>query len=283
MAQTSCLLCGAAALKPFFGENGHNIDRCDRCGFLFVNPRPRLDEVMDYYARDYFAGTNAVEWETVNRHDFSSVLARLHELGYNAGRLLDVGCAYGAFLSQAREQGFEVMGVELSQAAAEAARSRKKLNVTTGTIADLACPAGFFDVITSFHVLEHLENPVEMLIHAGALLKSGGMLVVQVPNLTLKLARFRVIQILGAQKSDNFGFEAPTHLNFFVPATLKMLIEKSGFRVIELRNAYPYRYPTRRLFDTRLLVQYHVAGLVDLLTCHKLLVGSAMEVYALKG
>jgi len=143
-----------------------------------------------------------------------------------AGRLLDVGCGKGGFLRGARDRGWRCFGVEISFQASNDAR-RMGLDVATGRFEDVDYPDSFFDVITMYHVLEHLHDPRQALSKAYQLLKSEGLLVVAVPNFDSLQAR------LFGQRW--YHLDAPRHLYHFTPRTLKMLLHQIGFKVLETR------------------------------------------------
>jgi 2-polyprenyl-3-methyl-5-hydroxy-6-metoxy-1,4-benzoquinol methylase len=156
---------------------------------------------------------------------------RVQRLGRHAaaGRLLDVGSALGSFLAAAAQAGFEAEGVEPDPGTSEQARARG-LRVHTGTLealaarraedgADAPAPPGY-DVVTMFHVLEHLDSPRAALTAARALLRPGGILVVETPtveNPWFRLAPSRWRQLI------------PDHYFFFSRETLERLLRETGF------------------------------------------------------
>jgi len=97
------------------------------------------------------------------------------------GRLLDVGCASGRFIRQMSEIGWRVTGIELDREAAAKAR-RVSTDVFVGDPVDADFAPGAFDVITSFHVIEHLPRPLETLRRMLTWLAQGGLIIVEVPN-----------------------------------------------------------------------------------------------------
>ena len=101
------------------------------------------------------------------------------------------------------------------------------LDVATGRFEDVDYPDSFFDVITMYHVLEHLYDPREALSKAYQLLRSEGLLVVAVPNFDSLQARLF--------RQRWYHLDAPRHLYHFTPRTLKMLLHKAGFKVLETR------------------------------------------------
>jgi 2-polyprenyl-3-methyl-5-hydroxy-6-metoxy-1,4-benzoquinol methylase len=148
-------------------------------------------------------------------------LARLRR-HIGGGSLLDVGSATGSFLDVARGA-FEVVGVEPDPATSEQARAGGHA-VTTGTLDDLVAPAGGFDAITMFHVVEHLDSPRRALERTREFLRPGGIVLIETPTvdcLWFKLAPRRWRQLI------------PDHYYFFERATLERLLRDRGFEPVD--------------------------------------------------
>ena len=229
MEQAPCNLCGSLKTRLLFrasdlrfeNEGLFNLVQCQQCGLVYLNPRPTKAEIARYYRHYHDGFTNDAWWQRRQ-------LERLREVERRreVGRLLDVGCGKGEFLRVARGKGWRCFGVEISPQASNDAR-RMGLDVATGAFEDVGYPDRFLDVITMYHVLEHLHDPREALGKAYQLLKSGGLLVVAVPNfdsLQAKIFRQRW-----------YHLDAPRHLYHFTPRTLKMLLHEAGFKVLEAR------------------------------------------------
>jgi SAM-dependent methyltransferase len=141
------------------------------------------------------------------------------------GRLLEIGCATGAFLNGMKKQeGWEVAGVEISDQAAAIARQWYHLDVWTGALEQIDFPENSFDVVTLWDVLEHLPDPIGQLHRVKHLLKSGGYLIVRVPNSASLTAK-----IFGKYWA---GWDAPRHLFVFTPDTLRKMLHSAGYELI---------------------------------------------------
>jgi 2-polyprenyl-3-methyl-5-hydroxy-6-metoxy-1,4-benzoquinol methylase len=139
----------------------------------------------------------------------------------DGGRLLDIGFGNGGFLKIAGEMGWNAEGIDFDPKAVEVARARG-LNVRCASAADLSEHAGQYDVITISHVIEHVYDPPGLLEDLYRLLKPGGSLWLDTPNLSS----------LGAQR---FGrnwqaLDPPRHLTLFTPNSLRGCLEKAGFK-----------------------------------------------------
>jgi SAM-dependent methyltransferase len=255
---TACCICngdvsrislegqGHALDKSSFGSSRTNLSvgnlvRCQLCGFGFSEVRPDEDKLGDLY-RDL--DTETYEAETIGR----SITARRHlkilqRHRKPPGQLLDVGCASGKFLREAISAGWEAFGVEPSRAlfalAEESLGGRATLLQSTLQRADFA--AGSFDAIAMWDVLEHVPDPLAFLALAGSLLRAGGYLVLNVPNLDSLQAR-----LLGR----SWPLVLPEHLNYFNKSSLRLAAEKVGLQLVRLGSrpaAFSLRYIAFRL------------------------------------
>lgn len=142
-----------------------------------------------------------------------------------AQRALDLGCGDGALLARLAGLGWDVWGIEPDPNAAAAAERAVGLpgRIMRGPAEDASYPTGFFDLITLTHSLEHLDDPVLVLSRARRWLQPGGLLRVQVPNIAGIEAR-----LFGRLWH---GLDVPRHRHHFSPATLALLLHRSGFLV----------------------------------------------------
>ncbi len=239
-----CGLCGGEAWVPYLTRGDLNLFlagqfqlvRCQTCGLVYLNPRPPVAQLGELYRDDYDQYTVAVS-------AVPSRLARLdREYGLRKrcravlrfvprGRLLDVGCATGDFLwAMRRYPGWQVSGVELNDSAARYAREQLQLDVRTGTLAAAGFAAGSFDAVTLWDVIEHVPDPAATLAEVARLLRPGGLLVINTPNLDSLDAR-----LFGAYW---IGYELPRHLYVFSRRTLQAFTTQAGFTTVDFRNLY---------------------------------------------
>jgi 2-polyprenyl-3-methyl-5-hydroxy-6-metoxy-1,4-benzoquinol methylase len=222
---------------------------CEDCGFAF---RPDLDDAAleELYADgDYeeLRGEHYLASLKARRRDAQ---VRLRYVGRWArgGRLLDVGAAGGAFVAEAELAGFDASGIEPVPSFARAAREQLGCDVRSASIEDAELPDGGYEVVTLWHVLEHLRNPVDRLWRLADALSGMGILAVEVPN-----AASAVALHMGAAWTS---LEPTVHVNQFTPHSLRLALRRAGFEVLDLRTTAitPYlTLPTR--LDPR-----HLAG-----------------------
>ncbi len=138
----------------------------------------------------------------------------------STGKILDVGCGAGFFLEQAKKRGWEVHGTEYSEAAINVCEE-KGINMKHGQLVASRFGETKFDVITSFEVIEHINNPNEDLSHIQKLLKSGGLFYCTTPNFNSAQRYY-----LG-QDYNVIGY--PEHLTYYTKKSLNRLVKSHGF------------------------------------------------------
>jgi SAM-dependent methyltransferase len=203
------------------------LSRCGGCGLVSVDPLPDPAVALATYDASYFRSDAGYRdyagEEAIFRREFRRRLARMAAAGCR-GRLVDVGCATGAFLVEAAARGYEVTGVEPVPEVAARARDRTGRPVHVGPVdgaGGAALPDASFDVVTAFDVLEHLVDPVAVLRRARGWLVPGGRVVVTVPDFGSLWARMR---------GRRWEMVVPReHLHYFTRETLARALAAAGF------------------------------------------------------
>ena len=246
--------------------------RCRDCGFLYQRPRVRNEHLAGCYPDQYprhqepsprvplkgsatriravrcalARGLGYARFRDDSIGFFTRLRARtlLRRLRWScppwvgAGRYLDVGCGSGAGLGVARALGWQVTGIEVDESAAQKAR-RFTDELHVGDVLEAPFAAARFDVITAFHVLEHVVDPIAVVRRMVDWLAPGGLLVVEVPN-----AGGLGAALFGRAWS---GLELPRHLSHFTPETLERTVRTAGGRVIWCWHQAKPRYYLRSL------------------------------------
>lgn len=235
-----CNLCGEDDAQLLFegwdrlhGQPGRfRLVRCRQCGLIYLNPRPVASQIGRYYPEDYpsyqglrQSGQNRLaQWAL--RYGMGKRLRAVAAF-QPRGRLLDVGCADGAFLAYAREQGWEAHGVELNPVVAAFCRETLNLPVLAGDLLEAGYPTGYFDVVTLWSVLEHLHDPMAALREIHRIVRPGGLVVLAVPNTNSLDAR-----IFGPAWA---GCDMPRHLYILPDRVLQRMVSQTGFHILARR------------------------------------------------
>ncbi len=170
-------------------------------------------------------GILAAKFPPFIEHIGRGILYLEHQQGR---RLLDIGCGKGEFLSQMKDLGWQVMGVEPDAEAARIAQEKFQIPVLSGTLLENDIPNNYFDIVTMQHVIEHLHNPIETLNRIFHILKPGGKLVILTPNIN------SLVQVL--MKKSWYPWDPPRHLLLFSPRSLKKVVRQVGFDIKETRT-----------------------------------------------
>lgn len=244
---TACDLCGAD--KPVMVDPAANIVRCRVCGYRFVNPRPTQAAIAESYsASDFYDGWLADE--AGRGKMWTKRLSLFRGLGSNV-RLLDIGAGIGTFLAMARDQlGWIVVGTEVSRTAVQLARNRFQLELLLGEAADLNLPSDSFELVTMWHVLEHVPSPGATLTMCHRLLSPNGRLAIAVPNDNDE--RWLLVSLKARLTgSQRIRYDALTpgrevHLSQFHSRVLTRALRSRGFSIERVTVDDHYSAPSRR-------------------------------------
>jgi 2-polyprenyl-3-methyl-5-hydroxy-6-metoxy-1,4-benzoquinol methylase len=199
-----------------------------RCGLSFVSPRLPDAELMarlqDWAVQDTVdAARLALAFEPATMALYARHVDRLTRALGKPGRLLDVGCATGAFMVAARDKGWAVEGLEVGQASAAFARDHHGLRVTQGSLYDGA-PDAPFDAVALLEVVEHLPAPVAALRKLRSWLRPGGRLFLTTPNFDSLFRRLHGPKWWVVNCEDE-------HIVLFTPSTMQRALQQAGFTV----------------------------------------------------
>ena len=238
MSEPCCSGCGATGnFSILFPLAYGDILRCGLCDLAFLWPRSGdLDQyvqsVMSLLGERY-----SQSWVDFQRQSLVRVRAearqhiRLIRRYKQSGTLLEIGPGIGEFLREARDSGYDVTGIDVTEGnVALITQTYPWLDVTIGTISDLAVKGVTFDIVVMSHVLEHISQPARYLHQLRSVLSEEGILYLVVPNL-----RSNGAMLLRAK----WGGFCPDHLVHFTDATLARLLERNGFKVVATRTQGP--------------------------------------------
>jgi len=233
-----CPLCNSKNLKPkfvckdyFVSHESFELYSCIDCGFVLTQNFPSHDTIGKYYEASEYVSHSDTKQGIVNRmyHAVRKYMLKkklkfvCKQSGKQTGKMLDVGCGTGYFLNAAKQKGWETVGIEKSEHARNLAINRFELTVKSEDHLNTLPPESF-DVITLWHVLEHLENLNEIMDSLHNLLLPDGTAVIAVPNCSS----------YDAQHYQTYwaAYDVPRHLWHFTPQTMKFLANKFNFQII---------------------------------------------------
>jgi SAM-dependent methyltransferase len=266
---TTCFLCAQPAplfavmpidAKTYQPTTHGRIHRCPACALGFVFPRPSPAETNTFYELEayYTQGRSHMPdmrptflakvrghlaWRADHSEPILEVLGR--ELKPDSA-VADVGCGSGTLLRELAKMGHRAIGIERDAAALSRNGELQVIEGTAEQLPDIE-PA---DAVVFSHVLEHLVDPVDALRRAAALLKPGGLLVVEVPNNQALIAR-----------RSGLAWEhldIPRHINFFAEASLKATVQAAGYEVQRSYFAGYCRYFSRSFVATEQRIFDHL-------------------------
>ena len=223
-------LCGLCGNNDFtFLFSGHdyigfspltfNVMKCSKCGLVCVNPYP--ENLVDYYDA-YQKGNLKDDALLFLLPDRVKKIKKLK----NSGKILDIGCGKGEFLFNMSREGWDVYGCDFYPYVCDLAKKKFGLkNIYNDDFLHVNFPEKSFDVITLWHVLEHLARPMETLKKINQLLKDDGVLIIESPDFSSIQSRFF--------KDKWFSLDVPRHLFQFSPKVLGKRIESAKFKIFK--------------------------------------------------
>jgi 2-polyprenyl-3-methyl-5-hydroxy-6-metoxy-1,4-benzoquinol methylase len=208
---------------------------CSSCRCLFLDPMPASREIAEFYPTTYWwkAAQPGIlkKLESIYRrialrdHVAFITKAAGNRMGLS---ILDVGCGSGTLLGLLKRRGFHAKGVDFSAEAAKIAKTENGVEVAVGSLEEAHFPDQSFDVVTLFHVMEHVINPHQVLAEVARVLASNGVVVLQVPN--IESWQFK---IFGAKW---YGLDIPRHVIDYSKNSILKLLNDSGFSPSRIRH-----------------------------------------------
>lgn len=213
--------------KQIFSASGsimgtQQIVRCNKCKLIYVQPRIEGQFITEAYkeSTDELYVSQAKSREKT----FRSYLQLVNKYAPAKGKILDIGAAAGFFLKVARDEGWDICGLELSRWLCDYGNDNFNLNIKNGLLKDIHYPSNHFDVITMWDVLEHMPDPLSELREINRILKPDGILIINYPDIGTALAKI---------SGKKWWFLLSGHLYYFDRNSISKLLKKCGFEVIK--------------------------------------------------
>ena len=239
----NCYLCSGRSLTVLRTKLRHGITRnvleCRDCGLVYL--QPGKEDLRRFYSEDYrdkhspVLGKRLTCREIFEAHlPFQEVrVKRLEPVLKPSFRVMDIGCSTGQFLYAIKDHVREAVGLEINREEARFAHEELGFRIYTEPLADADIPAEHFDLVTLFHVLEHIDDPIALLKTALRYLKPDGYLCLEVPNLEDALLSLHQVR-----EYENFWYREP-HIFYFSTETLSSVLRRSGYHG-EIRSVQRY-------------------------------------------
>jgi SAM-dependent methyltransferase len=218
-------------------DRAYRVVRCSRCGTASVLPRPTEHDLAEFYGASYFTADTGFGYGDYDGASWAAAQAvrawdELQEWAPEVStvpvrRLLDVGAATGEFALRAARDGWDTLACEVGDTARAAAEAKGQRTVASIPDAD-----GPFGVISMYHVVEHLIDPIEALREARRVVDDRGVLVIEVPQWN---SAGRIVR-----RSAWAQLRPPEHITFFTRTSLAWALGETGWQVVSSSTPYPH-------------------------------------------
>jgi 2-polyprenyl-3-methyl-5-hydroxy-6-metoxy-1,4-benzoquinol methylase len=222
------------------------IKKCRQCGLCLVNPLGNFsgeNETQEYFLNEYLPLHLANRENSLAERRAHIAAIRGRFLLPPRPRLLDIGCALGSMLEEAKAAGWDSVGVETSEFAAKYAAENTGCPVYAGTLEKAAFRSESFDVVTLMDVIEHVPEPIALINEIFRVLRPGGVLFIVTPNFSSFF-----VWLYG---SSAYGVWPEHHVVYFQPSTARNLLLKAGFARAIIGTKDFYGDNLRRLLRRR--------------------------------
>ena len=253
-----CELCRSSQLQVIEAQSPpQRVLRCDQCGLVFVHPHPHKKALRQHYDEGYYsAWMNSQRcWR---RRMWTNRLRKI-EHWKSCGKLLDIGCGEGHFLKVAKAKGWEICGTEISQFGSEQASAILGRSIFCGEVWEAGFAAGTFDVVTLWHVLEHVTEPLQVMREANRLLKPDGIVVLAVPNVNNRFMQGAYRLIKGRRPLLYSADDKEVHLYHFSVDTIKALLKLARFRCCSIGPDFGIVGPAKQFVNFAATLLFYLA------------------------
>lgn len=259
----NCPICNNHKFERIMIMNKWSVDECTRCKLGVTHPFPDKESLSTLYDENYFQPK--AQTYDVGSPDFKKKVAQeAHRIRFvkktkKKGHLLDVGCGNGFFLYAAKQKGFTVEGLDISDSNKSLIENNLGVKVSVCSVEKMDYPKSYFDVITMWHSLEHNPDPKLIIQKSLSWLKPDGTLIIEVPNHGCVDAKIH------GEKWPNWAL--PFHLYHFTMDSLLILAASCGLSVVAT-NTYLSEYiketmdkkPALKFFSRMIARQFDGGG-----------------------
>lgn len=252
LESVDCYLCDSNEGRVLLEDPPFIVKKCTSCGLAYVTPRIPESHLHLIYQTEYFKSESASDFGysdyTKDKLGYLKTFekkARIVQQYIRKGRILEVGSAAGFFLHSMKNLGFDVQGVEVSEYVSEFARSEFGLtDIFTGLLKDAPLEPQSFDAVAMWDVIEHVSDPIEELKRVRSLIRPDGFLFIQTQDIDAFFAR-----LLGKKWQH---FKQLEHIHHFSPATIRILLDRAGFELVDITHRAGGKYISIDFFVERM-------------------------------
>lgn len=221
----ACPICNSTAFNSLFTKDDEPFVECQQCSLTMINPRPRYANIFKGYTREYSQGYINKKDKKIRR---AKRRVRKMKKIIPEGRWLDIGCSAGFILSIARTANYDTYGIEIDPLGVKHAREVLGLdNIFQGRFEEHRFDDNFFDIITMYDVIEHVQDLNEIVKELKRILNKNGVIEIWTPD----IGHWRVPKSLIEWEA----IKPSEHLYYFNKKTLSMILHKHGLKIIRKR------------------------------------------------
>ncbi len=235
----TCPICGPSASAAIrYDFDPYKVVACSSCGLNYLSPRLTQEAILKLYKDEAYYNSNISgqgydEYLEISENWEKTFTLRLKQVApyKSSGRVLDIGCGPGYFLTAAQKMGFDVHGLDPSDYIVEMAKKTWGERVQLGLIESAGYDPESFELIVAFDTFEHIYDPKKFLQAIHGFLKPGGVLAITTPDPT---------SILSKISGKNWvSYKLPEHVFYWSPETIRRVLQEN-FEVLEIRSAGQY-------------------------------------------
>jgi dolichol-phosphate mannosyltransferase len=235
--KSGCVSCGGSLKFYVRKKNAYNLFICNKCGLIQVMPQISSDVLERYYDQEYFLKENLSKTEKFSYPDYSKsisfkeslyrdILREIKQLGNSVKSILDIGAAYGDFVSMVSDSEYSCSGIDISKYAVFQAKERGR-SVTNDSTDELLGKNKRYDLVTMLDLFEHLNDPVQFLDKLKEILNDKGYILMVTPDTKSLSAR-----ILG---KNWYLINPPQHLFYWSNGNIKEFLSNRGFDIVKIK------------------------------------------------
>lgn len=237
-----CILCKSESKKLIATktrDSNDSVCQCLKCSLIQLSMIPKEEEQKKFYDEDMQTKLilKKISTKDLEKRTLVDTQRRIEMIKKRFDRksfVLDLGSGYGFFLKALKANGFKCIGLEISKGRRHISQKVTKVPVITEKIDSPSKTKVRYDLITLFHVIEHITDPVKLCQDLKTYLKENGMLIVEAPNAKDHM-------LLKSKKYQEFFWQR-AHISYFTPKTLSKVLIKAGFGNIKITGIQRYSF-----------------------------------------